>query len=84
MTKSRRTFSSLVRMPYQDAIAVTLHCYDYHIEMSTKQRSHKEFHLSQARRLHEWIKNMKDYIVQEEIDEISADTFCVKNDLTPA
>lgn len=84
MTKSKRTFSSLVRMPYQDAIAVTLHCYDYHIEMSAKQPSHKEFHLTQARRLTEWMTPMKDYIIQEEIDEISMDTLCVKTDLATA
>lgn len=80
MTKSKRTFSSLVRMPYQDAIAVTLHCRDYHIEMAVKQPSQKQFHLRQAERLYKWIKDMKDFIVQEEIDEQSIDTESVKTD----
>tara|TARA_R100001377_G_scaffold9925_1_gene5042 strand:+ start:776 stop:934 length:159 start_codon:yes stop_codon:yes gene_type:complete len=52
--------------------------------MSAKQPSHKEFHLTQARRLTEWMTPMKDYIIQEEIDEISMDTLCVKTDLAPA
>tara|TARA_B100001094_G_scaffold324890_1_gene378236 strand:+ start:5672 stop:5887 length:216 start_codon:yes stop_codon:yes gene_type:complete len=58
---STRTFSSLVRLPYQDAIAVCLHCYDYHMEMAGKGIDPK-FHKRQANRLKEWITDMKEYI----------------------
>jgi len=64
--KVKRTFSSLVRMPYQDAIAVVLHVYDFHIEMAAKTPEDKEFHIKQASLLRNWLKDIKDYIERKE------------------
>jgi hypothetical protein len=64
--KAKRTFSSLVRMPYQDAIAVVLHVYDFHIEMSAKTPEDTEFHLKQANTLRNWLKDIKAYIERKE------------------
>ena len=66
MNKSKRTFTSLVRMPYQDAIAVALHCYDFHMEMAVKEPEQKHFHQKQANRLKNWLTNMKEYILKHE------------------
>ena len=66
--KSQRTFSSLVRMPYQDAIAVALHTHDYHLEMAHKGID-PDFHIRQARRLKDWIVDQKHYIVAIEKDQ---------------
>lgn len=66
MKKVKRTFTSLVRMPYQDAIAVTLHCYDFHMEMSVKEPEHRDFHLKQAMRLKDWLTDIKEYILKHE------------------
>ena len=66
MNKTKRTFSSLVRMPYQDAIAVVLHCYDFHMEMCAKTPEDKEFHIKQANRLRNWLSDVKDYIERKE------------------
>ncbi len=65
-SKAQRTFSSLVRMPYQDAIAVTLHVHDFHLEMAHKEQQDKEFHIRQALRLKSWLTEMKDYIQDKE------------------
>lgn len=53
-------------MPYQDAIAVVLHIYDFHIEMCAKEPSEKEFHIKQAGRLRDWLRDVKDYIEEKE------------------
>ena len=53
-------------MPYQDAIAVVLHCHDFHMEMSVKERNKKHFHQKQAQRLKTWIVDLKDYIHEKE------------------
>lgn len=66
MNKTKRTFSSLVRMPYQDAIAVVLHCYDFHMEMCAKTPEDKEFHIKQADRLRSWLSDVKQYIERKE------------------
>ena len=66
MNKAKRTFSSLVRMPYQDAIAVVLHCYDFHMEMCAKTPEDKEFHIKQADRLRGWLSDVKQYIERKE------------------
>ena len=63
--KSKRTFSSLVRMPYQDAIAVILRCHDYHISMALVGEN-SEFHKLQAERLRNWLVDVKDYITKLE------------------
>jgi len=66
VNKTKRTFSSLVRMPYQDAIAVVLHCYDFHMEMCAKTPEDKEFHIKQADRLRSWLSDVKQYIERKE------------------
>ena len=71
MNKAARTFSSLVRMPYQDAIAVTLHCYDFHMEMSFKEPEDRDFHLEQAWRLQSWLRDIKEYIHRKEHEDIT-------------
>ena len=53
-------------MPYQDAIAVVLHVSDFHIEMAVKEPENKDFHIKQAYRLREWLRDVKDYIVEKE------------------
>jgi len=53
-------------MPYQDAIAVVLHCYDFHMEMYAKTPEDKEFHIKQANRLRSWLSDVKDYIERKE------------------
>ena len=65
---TKRDFSTLVRMPYQDAIALVLKTMDYHQLMaiqSTDER-YKQFHEKQHRRLKDWMVDMKDYIVELE------------------
>ena len=66
--KSKRTFSSLVRMPYQDAIAVILRCHDYHMNMVLNGEN-QEFHQLQAERLKSWLVDVKDYITKLEKEE---------------
>ena len=51
----------MVRKPYQDAIAVVLKCYDYHMEMAYKGIDSK-FHFQQAALLKDWTIKQKDYI----------------------
>lgn len=53
-------------MPYQDAIAVVLHCYDFHIEMGAKTPEDREFHIKQANRLRNWLRDVKVYIQRKE------------------
>ena len=66
MKNTKRTFTSLVRMPYQDAIAFALHCYDFHMEMTGREPEQKQFHLKQAMRFKEWLTDMKEYILEQE------------------
>tara|TARA_B100000214_G_C23681162_1_gene496413 strand:+ start:387 stop:632 length:246 start_codon:yes stop_codon:yes gene_type:complete len=63
--KSKRTFTSLVRRPYQDAIAVLLKTYDYHREMSMKGYD-SNWHNKQAEVLRTYLIDLKDYIVKLE------------------
>ena len=65
---SKREFSTLVRMPYQDAIALILKNMDYHQMMSIQStyQQYKDFHNKQYRRLKEWMIDMKDYIIELE------------------
>ena len=63
--KSKRTFTSLVRRPYQDAIAVILKTHDYHMEMSSRGID-KEWHSNMAERLRQYTVDLKDYIVRLE------------------
>ena len=63
--QSKRTFTSVVRWPYQDAIAFALKAHDYHMELASRGHS-KDFHLKQANRMKSWIIDMKDYILKLE------------------
>ena len=65
---SKREFSTIVRMPYQDAISLVLKTMDYHQKMSilSTDKHYKDFQDKQYRRLKEWMTDMKDYIVELE------------------
>lgn len=63
--QSKRTFTSLVRRPYQDAIAVILKAHDYHMEMSSRGID-KEWHYNMAQRLKNYTIDLKEYIVRLE------------------
>ena len=66
--KPKRDFSTLVRMPYQDAIALILRTMDYHSLMAIQStdKYYKEFHKKQHERLMNWMVDMKDYIIELE------------------
>ena len=66
--KPKRDFSTLVRMPYQDAIALVLRTMDYHNMMAIQSTDehYKQFHKKQHRRLKDWMVDMKDYIIELE------------------
>ena len=66
--QSKRTFTSLVRRPYRDAIAVILKSHDYHMEMSSRGID-KEWHYNMAQRLKNYTIDLKEYIVRLEEDE---------------
>ena len=72
-TKSKRTFTSLVRRPYQDAIAVILKTHDYHMEMSSRGID-KEWHKNMAERLRNYTIDLKDYIVRIENERENTET----------
>ena len=65
---TKRDYSTIVRMPYQDAISLVLKTMDYHQMMSIQSadQQYKDFHKKQYRRLKEWMTDMKDYIVELE------------------
>ena len=72
-TQSKRTFTSLVRRPYQDAIAVILKTHDYHMEMSSRGID-KEWHKNMADRLRQYTIDLKDYIVRIENERENTET----------
>ena len=59
-------FSTLVRMPYLEAIRIILRTIDYHHRMSLEDPANKEFHMKQATRLREWMIEMKEFIKENE------------------
>ena len=65
---AKRDFSTLVRMPYQDAIALVLKTMDYHqlMAIQSTDKKYKQFHEKQHRRLKDWMIDMKDYIIELE------------------
>ena len=71
--KSKRTFTSLVRRPYQDAIAVILKTHDYHMEMSSRGID-KEWHKNMAERLRNYTIDLKNYIVRIENERENIET----------
>tara|TARA_Y100001937_G_scaffold71145_1_gene96821 strand:- start:1313 stop:1546 length:234 start_codon:yes stop_codon:yes gene_type:complete len=72
-SKSKRTFTSLVRRPYQDAIAVILKTHDYHMEMSSKGVD-SEWHRNMADRLRNYTIDLKNYIVRIENERENIET----------
>tara|TARA_X000001388_G_C2207491_1_gene113722 strand:- start:847 stop:1053 length:207 start_codon:yes stop_codon:yes gene_type:complete len=65
----KRTFSTAVRMPYQDAIALILKIIDYHNNQAMKDFSNAEFHKEQSMVLKLWLIDMKEFIKnKEELD----------------
>ena len=66
MKKVERSFSSAVRMPYQDAIAFALRLHDFHIAQSIQDSKNKKFHEEQAQRMRDWLTDMKDFIISNE------------------
>jgi hypothetical protein len=65
-SKVERTFSTEVRMPYQDAIGLILHMIDYHNIQMIKYPEEQIFHEKQALRLKNWLIDMKTWIHQQE------------------
>ena len=62
----KRTFSSAVRMPYQDAIALILRMIDFHYEQALAEPEYKQFHYAQADKLKTYLVDCKEYIVKNE------------------
>tara|TARA_Y100000114_G_scaffold24418_1_gene20113 strand:- start:412 stop:615 length:204 start_codon:yes stop_codon:yes gene_type:complete len=62
----KRTFSSAVRMPYQDAIALILRMIDFHYEKAIIEPDYRDFHYKQADRLKSYLVDCKEYIVKHE------------------
>jgi len=69
MSKVKRTFSSAVRQPYQDAIGIILKVIDYHNEQARKDFGNSEFHSKQATVLKLWMIDMKEFITKHEKKE---------------
>jgi len=69
MDKVKRTFSSAVRQPYQDAIGIILKVIDYHNEQARKDFANAQFHSKQATALKLWMIDMKEFIIKHEKKE---------------
>ena len=69
MSKVKRTFSSAVRQPYQDAIGIILKIIDYHNEQARKDFGNHQFHSKQATVLKLWMIDMKEFITKHEEKE---------------
>jgi hypothetical protein len=66
MNQIKRTFSTSVRQPYQDAIALILKIIDYHNEQARKDFGNQEFHLQQAKVLKIYMIDLKEFITKHE------------------
>tara|TARA_Y100001938_G_scaffold150213_1_gene240121 strand:+ start:3589 stop:3966 length:378 start_codon:yes stop_codon:yes gene_type:complete len=75
MSRVRRTFSTKVRLPYQDAIGLFLHIIDYHYDLRrlTDDKKEKIFQEKQARRLKAWLVDQKEWIIEQEEKEVPED-----------
>ena len=69
MSKVKRTFSSAVRQPYQDAIGTILKVIDYHNAQARLDFGNSEFHTKQATALKLWMIDMKEFIIKHEKKE---------------
>ena len=65
---SKKKFSTLVRMPYQEAIRIILRTIDYHNRMALEDSDNRDFHMQQSVRLRQWMVDMKDFIHKNEED----------------
>lgn len=66
MNQIKRNFSTSVRQPYQDAIALILKIIDYHNEQARKDFGNQEFHLQQAKVLKIYMIDLKEFITNHE------------------
>ena len=66
MNQIKRTFSTSVRQPYQDAIALILKIIDYHNEQARKDFGNQEFHIQQAKVLKIYMIDLKEFITNNE------------------
>ena len=66
MNQIKRTFSTSVRQPYQDAVALILKIIDYHNEQARKDFGNQEFHLQQAKVLKIYMIDLKEFITNHE------------------
>jgi hypothetical protein len=66
MNQIKRTFSTSVRQPYQDAIALILKIIDYHNEQARKDFGNQEFHIQQAKVLKIYMIDLKEFITNHE------------------
>ena len=65
---SKKKFSTLVHMPYQEAIRIILRTIDYHNRMALEDSDNRDFHMQQSVRLRQWMVDMKDFIHKNEED----------------
>lgn len=65
-SKVERTFSTEIRMPYQDAVGLILHMIDYHYSQMILYPEDRIFHEKQAIRLKNWLEDMKTWIHYKE------------------
>ena len=66
MKDKTEKYTTLVRMPYNDAIRIILRTIDYHNHMMVVDKDNYYFHEKQMRRLKVWMIDMKDFIHEEE------------------
>tara|TARA_R100001086_G_scaffold226859_1_gene145733 strand:+ start:203 stop:427 length:225 start_codon:yes stop_codon:yes gene_type:complete len=66
MNQIKRTFSTSVRQPYQDAVALILKIIDYHNEQARKDFGNQEFHIQQAKVLKIYMIDLKEFITNHE------------------
>jgi hypothetical protein len=74
MSKVKRSFSSAVRQPYQDAIATVLKIIDYHNQQAREDFANAQFHTKQAMALKLWMIDMKEFIIRYEKEPIPIQT----------
>ncbi len=68
MKEKEEKYTTLIRMPYKDAIRIVLRTIDYHNNQMLKDKENYYFHEKQMRRLKAWMVDMKDFIHEKEQD----------------
>ena len=66
MKEQEEKYTTLIRMPYKDAIRIVLRTIDYHNNQMLKDKENYYFHEKQMRRLKAWMVDMKDFIHENE------------------